>query len=97
VDTTGLRERFGPFSFSIGLEVRDGALHYPVTAGHIGPVRLPRWLLPVSVAREFVSDGKFHFDVALLAPVTKALLVRYRGFLAAREADDPRGLPREME
>jgi hypothetical protein len=93
VDTTGLRERFGPFSFSIGLEVRDGALHYPVTAGHIGPVRLPRWLLPVSVAREFVSDGKFHFDVALLAPVTKALLVRYRGFLAAREADDPRGLP----
>lgn len=93
VNTTGLRERFGPFSFLIGLEVRNGELHYPVTDGRIGPVRLPYWLLPVSIAREFAADGKFHFDVALLAPVTKAPLVRYRGFLTGRAADDPTDPP----
>lgn len=86
---SGLCERFGPFTFGIGLEVRDGALHYPVTGGRIGPVRLPNWLLPGSVAREFAAEGRFHFDVALLAPVTKAPLVHYRGFLVAAAADDP--------
>ena len=96
VNDNGLRERFGPFSFAIGLEVRDGELHYPVTGGRIGPISLPHWMLPVSVAREFVSGGVFHFDVALLAPLTKAPLVRYRGFLAARVADDPGRLPRDM-
>ncbi|WP_237064571.1 SDR family oxidoreductase [Loktanella sp. M215] len=95
LDATGLRERFGPFSFLIGLELRDGALHYPVTDGRIGPIRLPDWLLPVSIAREFAFDGKFHFDVALLAPLTKAPLVRYRGFLVAGAADDPMHLPRD--
>lgn len=89
VDRRGLWERFGPFRFLIGLEVRDGELHYPVTEGLIGPVRLPRWLLPVSVAREFAAEGRFHFDVALLAPVTKAPMVHYRGFLTAGAADDP--------
>lgn len=93
VDDSGLCERFGPFTFSIGLEVRDGELHYPVTAGRMGPLPLPHWLLPVSVAREFVAGGTFHFDVALLAPLTKTLMVRYRGFLVAVAPDDPRGPP----
>ncbi|AZQ68103.1 SDR family NAD(P)-dependent oxidoreductase [Silicimonas algicola] len=85
----GMRERFGPLTFSIGLEVRQGELHYPVTSGHLGPIPLPHWMLPASIAREFVADGKFHFDVGILAPVTKRPLVRYRGFLAAKVPDDP--------
>lgn len=92
----GLCERFGPFSFSIGLTVRDGALHYPVTAGRLGPIRLPGWMLPTSDAREFVSDGRFHFDVALLAPLTRGLMVRYRGSLVALAAEDPTHPPREQ-
>ena len=85
----GMRERFGPFVFSLGLQVRDDALHYPVSRGRLGPLPLPRWLMPVSVAREFASEGRFRFDVALLAPVTKRPLVRYRGFLTAKAPDDP--------
>ena len=84
-----LQERFGPFTFTIGLQVRDGALHYPVTAGRLGPVPLPRWMLPVSVAREHVSDGRFRFDVELLAPLTKRRMVRYRGWLRAKPPGDP--------
>ncbi|UWR81682.1 DUF4166 domain-containing protein [Phaeobacter inhibens] len=90
VGPEGMREKFGPFMFSIGLEVRDGELHYPVTAGRVGPIHLPHRLLPVSIAREFVAEGKFHFDVKILAPVTKQLLVRYRGYLAAEAPGDPR-------
>jgi NAD(P)-dependent dehydrogenase (short-subunit alcohol dehydrogenase family) len=93
VGPEGMRERFGPFTFSIGLEVREGELHYPVRSGRVGPVPLPQWLLPVSNAREFAAEGKFHFDVAILAPVTKGPLVRYRGFLTAEAPEDPRRPP----
>ncbi|MGR3323223.1 MAG: DUF4166 domain-containing protein [Pseudooceanicola sp.] len=89
VGPEGMRERFGPFTFSIGLEIRDGELHYPVTSGRMGPIPLPHWALPVSVAREFAAEGTFHFDVAILAPVTKRLLVRYQGYLAAEAPRDP--------
>lgn len=78
----GLTERFGPFTFAIALEVREGALHWPVARGWCLGVPLPRWLLPVSVSREYAEDGRFRFDVALHAPVS-GLVVRYRGWLAA--------------
>lgn len=83
----GLTERFGPFTFDIGLNVRDGALHYPVKAGRFGPVPLPRWTLPVSEAREMENNGVFRFDIGVYAPITEALLVRYEGFLTPVPAD----------
>ncbi|MBL4917896.1 SDR family oxidoreductase [Szabonella alba] len=79
----GMTERFGPFTFRLGLRVQEGALHFPVLSGRIGPLPLPRWLLPVSVAREYAEDGRFRFDVRILAPVTQGLLVHYQGWLAA--------------
>lgn len=78
----GVTERFGPFTFTLGLGVADGALHFPVTSGRLGPVPVPRLLLPISIAREHVSDDRFHFDVELRAPVTRDLIVHYRGWLA---------------
>lgn len=77
-----ITERFGPFTFDLNLHVADGALHFPVTAGRIGPVPLPRRALPVSVAREYAADGRFRFDVAIHAPLTGALIVHYKGWLA---------------
>lgn len=77
-----LTERFGSFTFAISLEVRDGALHWPVARGWCLGLPLPRWLLPVSVAREYAEGGLFRFDVALHAPFV-GLIVRYRGWLAA--------------
>lgn len=89
----GMTERFGLFTFRLGLFVQDGALHYPVAAGRLGPVPLPRWLLPVSVAHEDVVNGVFHFDVKLLAPLTNGLLVHYQGSLAPAASDDPASPP----
>lgn len=84
----GMIERFGPFRFLLGLHVAEGALHFPVRRAWLGPLPLPRWLLPGVVAREYVEDGRFHFDVALSAPLGGAM-VRYRGWLAAVPPDDP--------
>ena len=83
----GMTERFGPFTFLLGLKVQDGRLHYPVLSGRLGPLPLPRWLLPVSVAQEFADADGFHFDVKLLTPLTGDLLVHYQGALAQAEED----------
>ncbi len=76
-----MTERFGPFTFVLGLHVRDGTLQFPVLSGRLGPVSLPQFLLPQSIAHEYAEDGTFHFDVALKAPLTGALIVHYRGTL----------------
>ena len=83
----GLSETFAPFTFDIGLRVEDGSLHFPVRSGRIGRLRLPRWMLPVSDAREYVEDGRFRFDVRLLAPVTGGLIAHYRGWLLPAAED----------
>ncbi|MEM8789078.1 MAG: DUF4166 domain-containing protein [Pseudomonadota bacterium] len=78
----GMTESFGPFTFLLGLEVRGEALFYPVKAGWVLGVPLPRWLLPASDARECAQDGRFVFDVRLVTPLKRDLLVHYRGHLA---------------
>jgi hypothetical protein len=77
----GMTESFGPFTFVLGLRVEDEALHFPVRSGRIGPLPLPRFLLPAAIASEYAKAGRFCFDVRLLAPLTHSLLVHYRGFL----------------
>lgn len=83
----GMTESFGPFTFRLGLKVEAGALHYPVVSGRLGPLPLPGWLMPVSIACEHVIDDRFCFDVKILAPATKGLLVHYRGWLAEAGPD----------
>ncbi|WP_019955298.1 DUF4166 domain-containing protein [Yoonia vestfoldensis] len=77
-----ITERFGPFTFDLNLHVAADALHFPVTAGRIGPIPLPRRALPISIAREYAADGRFRFDVAIHAPLTGAPIVHYKGWLA---------------
>ncbi|MEO9825916.1 MAG: DUF4166 domain-containing protein [Paracoccaceae bacterium] len=79
----GMTERFGPFTFRLGLKVVEGCLYYPVISGRIGLLPMPRWLLPTSDAREYEKNGRFHFDVKLSAPFTNKLLVHYQGELSA--------------
>jgi hypothetical protein len=62
------------------LQVKDGALHYPVTAGRAFGIPIPRALLPISVAKETAEDGRARFDVALSLPWV-GLIVRYQGWL----------------
>ncbi len=81
-----MTERFGPLTFILGLHVRDGQLCFPVRSGRMGPIPLPKWLLPQSVAHEYAADGRFRFDVALKAPLTGSLIVHYNGSLARESA-----------
>ncbi|KQI72039.1 hypothetical protein AN191_07740 [Loktanella sp. 5RATIMAR09] len=81
-----MTERFGPFTFTLGLHVHDDQLRFPVKAGRLGPIPFPRILLPISVAREYEDEGRFHFDVALSAPITGAPMVHYQGWLAREGA-----------
>ncbi len=76
-----MTERFGPFTFTLGLHVADGQLHFPVASGRLGPIPFPKALLPVSIAREYEARGRFRFDVALHAPITGAPMVHYQGWL----------------
>lgn len=75
-----MTERFGPFTFTLGLAVEGDALRFPVVAGRLGPVPLPRRLLPQSVAQETADGVRACFDVKLSLPLA-GLLVRYRGWL----------------
>ena len=76
----GMSERFGLLTFDLDLKVEDGKLYFPVKSGRIGPIPIPRFMLPQSEATEADIYGVFQFDVALKAP-TGALLVHYRGWL----------------
>jgi hypothetical protein len=75
-----MTERFGPFTFTLGLAVDEGRLNFPVLSGKLGPLRLPRAVLPVSAAFEVADGPRARFDVALTHPMT-GLLVHYRGWL----------------
>ena len=76
-----MTERFGPFVFALGLNVSQGRLSYPVTGGWFLGIPMPKIFLPTSEAVEEQIGGRFHFDVTLRAPLTRALVVRYQGWL----------------
>jgi hypothetical protein len=77
-------ERFGPLTFALGLAMGDDGLLFPVTGGRIGPLPLPRFLMPRSEAREFQDDeGRFRFDVRLSLPLF-GVLAHYQGWLKPR-------------
>ncbi len=78
-----VRERFGPFSFDLDLRTdRGGVTGMPIRGWRLGPLRLPRFLAPISSASESVDEaGRFCFDVALRLPLRMGRVVRYRGWL----------------
>jgi hypothetical protein len=77
---TGLRERFGQFSFRFRLEERAGSLAMVPRSWRLFGVRLPRRLMPDGVATETEVDGTFRFDVPIRAPLI-GTIVHYRGWL----------------
>ncbi len=83
-----IRERFFAFTFEQELAVAERSLSYTVRRGWFLGIPLPAFLLPWSKAREYVDCGGFHFDVALYAPLTGGLIVRYRGFLRPFTMDE---------
>ena len=78
---TGVRERFGPFSFRFRLEERNGGLAMVPRTWRAFGVRMPKALMPGGVATEAAVDGRFTFDVPISVPFV-GLVVHYRGWLA---------------
>ncbi|WP_313808706.1 DUF4166 domain-containing protein [Sphingobium sp.] len=75
-----LVERFGPFHFAFALPSDDHGLTMVMRRWSLGSFPLPLWLAPRSVAREWVEDGRFYFDVPIKLPII-GQLVHYRGWL----------------
>jgi hypothetical protein len=75
-----IKERFGPFAFTIRLRWDGARLHYEMAAGRFLGLRLPHTLLPRSDTFESVEDSVFRFDVRLSLPLI-GLLAHYRGWL----------------
>jgi hypothetical protein len=76
-------ERLPGITVEAELEARGGCLHYSIRRGWLAGIPLPAFLLPKAQIREYEEGGAFHFDVALHAPLTGGLIVRYRGQVAA--------------
>jgi hypothetical protein len=73
-------ERFGPFRFSLALD-RDGdRLSLIPRAWALGPLPLPRALMPHGPAWETETDGRFQFHVEIILPLIGPV-VRYDGWL----------------
>lgn len=77
-----ITERFGPLVMTLGLNVKEGCLYYPVTSAKLfGLIPVPGLLLPKSIAHESVdSQGRFTFDVKILTPFG-ARIAHYKGWL----------------
>lgn len=78
-------ERFGPFRFGLALDWDGTRLKLIPRRWGIGPLSLPRWLMPHGPAWEEVRDGRFRFHVEIILPLIGPV-VRYEGWLEPVEA-----------
>src|SRR5262245_51081785 len=82
-------ERFGPLTFDLALTATDAGLDLDIAGGRIGPLPLPRFLLPRSHASERVdASGRFCFDVPVSFPGI-GRVVHYRGWRVPAAAAGP--------
>lgn len=75
-----LVERFGAISFAIKLKREPDGLSMHFERWWIGPLPMPRFLLPRGAAREYETDGRFHFDVPVALPLIGPV-IHYKGWL----------------
>jgi hypothetical protein len=84
---TLLVERFGPLRFGFALRREPDGLSMHFARWWLGPVPMPRALMPRGIAREREADGRFHFDVPVALPLTGPV-IHYRGWLKVPTADE---------
>ena len=80
-ETQTLEERFGPFSFRMKINGHKGGLDMRMMSARIGPMPLPRFLVPNITARERTNSKDQHlFDVSISLPFI-GRIVHYAGWL----------------
>jgi NAD(P)-dependent dehydrogenase (short-subunit alcohol dehydrogenase family) len=75
-----IEERFGIVAIRLALVARPDGLDMVPMGGRIGPLPLPRFLLPRIKAEERVDGTRHRFDVDVALPLI-GRLVAYRGYL----------------
>jgi NAD(P)-dependent dehydrogenase (short-subunit alcohol dehydrogenase family) len=75
-----LTERFGPIRFGFSLRREADGLTMDFARWWLGPLPMPRFLMPRGTAREYEAGGRFHFDVPVALPLIGPV-IRYRGWL----------------
>jgi NAD(P)-dependent dehydrogenase (short-subunit alcohol dehydrogenase family) len=76
-----LIERFGPIRFGFTLRPEPDGLTMHFARWWLGPLPMPRFLMPRGTAREYEAEGRFHFDVPIALPLVGPV-IHYRGWLA---------------
>lgn len=84
-------ERSGALRLGLSVDVIDQAWHWRTRRAWLGPVRLPLWLLPRTVAGKAFSDGRYRFFVRVSLPMLGDVL-GYAGSLEAVTNDTGLGL-----
>jgi hypothetical protein len=78
---SAIEERFGVIRFRLAVAATEHGLSMRVARWWLGPVPMPRLLMPTTQATETLdAEGRFRFDVAIDLPMF-GRLVRYRGWL----------------
>lgn len=75
-----LVERFGLLRFAFDLPSDAQGLSMVMQRWWIGPLPLPKFLAPRSIAKEWTENGRFHFDVPIALPLI-GRLIHYCGWL----------------
>jgi hypothetical protein len=98
LDTNGkLREKFGLVEVELDLHPEGSGLNLPVSRGWFCGVPMPKFLLPVSTAREETDEaGRFRFDVRIDLPFA-GQLIHYWGWLEPQGAVARQGDCRNQE
>jgi NAD(P)-dependent dehydrogenase (short-subunit alcohol dehydrogenase family) len=76
-----LTEGFGPIRFGFSLRREADGLTMHFARWWLGPLPMPRFLMPRGAAREYEAGGRFHFDVPVALPLIGPV-IHYRGWLA---------------
>ena len=79
-----LVERFGAIRFGFALRRETDGLSMHFARWWLGPLPMPRFLMPRGIAREYEAEGRFHFDVPVALPLIGPV-IHYRGWLLPRE------------
>jgi saccharopine dehydrogenase-like NADP-dependent oxidoreductase len=83
-ETHTLGERFGAFSFRMKITGHDEGLDMEMESARIGPLPLPKSLVPkISATERSSPEGNHLFDVSITVPLV-GRIVRYRGWLELR-------------
>ena len=75
-----LMERFGPITAALAVTVENGRLQLVPRRWFFLGLPLPKWALPKPENYEYETDGRFHFDVTIAAPLI-GRIASYKGSL----------------